>query len=128
MIKVICGIIYNSEGQIFVARRKPGKSMASKWEFPGGKLEEKESEQECLQRELLEELDMSVEVKEKIGENEHHYPNISINLIAYRCEFISGSYELTDHDKYDWVEKEALKQFDLALADIPFIDLITKSN
>tara|TARA_B110000908_G_C10190560_1_gene420255 strand:- start:643 stop:1020 length:378 start_codon:yes stop_codon:yes gene_type:complete len=124
MIQVLCGIISNSEGKIFIARRKEGKSMAGKWEFPGGKLEEDETEQDCLKRELREELDMEVEVGEKLGVNEHHYKNFSIRLIAYQCEFISATYELTDHDTYEWVPKKELNNYDLAEADIPLIKQI----
>lgn len=124
MINVLCGIISNPQGQIFIARRKPGKSMAGKWEFPGGKQEPNESEQACLQRELLEELGMKVKVVKKLGENEHHYEDFSIRLIAYRCEFISATYELTDHDQYRWVKPEMLNQYDLTEADLPFTILI----
>jgi len=124
MLKVLCGIIQNQEGQVFIARRKPGKSMAGKWEFPGGKLEENETEQDCLQRELLEELGMRVRVGEKLGENEHHYTNFSIRLITYHCEIISATYELTDHDVYEWVAPDRLSEFELAAADLPFVDLI----
>lgn len=124
MITVLCGIISNSEGQIFIARRKPGKSVEGKWEFPGGKLEQGESEPECLQRELLEELGMRVRVGDKLGVNKHHYENFSIRLIAYKCEFISATYVLTDHDTYLWVKTEELLSFNLADADVPFITLI----
>lgn len=121
MINVLCGIISNNEGQIFIARRRQGKPMAGKWEFPGGKLEPNETEPECLQRELFEELGMKVKVGEKLGVNEHHYENFSIRLIAYKCEFLSATYELTDHDTYEWGGVKDLKSFDLAEADIPFI-------
>jgi 8-oxo-dGTP diphosphatase len=124
MITVLCGIIVNSEGEIFIARRKPGKSLAGKWEFPGGKLEEGEREAECLKRELLEELGMEVEAGECLGENVHHYPTFSIRLIAYRCRFVSASYQLTDHDQYAWVKKEELPNYDLAEADVPLVNLI----
>lgn len=124
MINVLCGIITDPDGKVFIARRRQGKSMAGKWEFPGGKLEPNETEQACLQRELLEELGMQVNVGAKLGENEHHYENFSIRLIAYKCEFISATYELTDHDAYHWVTKEQLLQYNMAEADIPFISLI----
>jgi 8-oxo-dGTP diphosphatase len=121
MITVLCGIITNYEGKIFLARRKPGKSMAGKWEFPGGKLEEGESESECLKRELLEELGMEVIVHERVGENVHQYPSFQIRLIAYRCELVSATYELTDHDAYVWVQPEEIGQYDLAEADVPLM-------
>ena len=106
MIKVVCGIIYNEDNEIFIARRRKGKSMAGKWEFPGGKLEDGEREPECLKRELFEELGMQVEIREKVGENIHHYDTFSIRLIAYRCTFISATYQKTDHDAYVWVSIE----------------------
>lgn len=124
LINVLCGIISNPQGQIFIARRREGKSMAGFWEFPGGKQEKGETEQACIQRELLEELGMQVNVGAKLGENEHHYENFSIRLIAYKCEFISATYELTDHDEYAWVEPKDLQSYDLAEADVPFLELI----
>jgi 8-oxo-dGTP diphosphatase len=124
MISVLCGIIVNPEGEIFIARRKPGKSLAGKWEFPGGKLEEGESESDCLKRELLEELGMEVEVGKRLGENVHHYPTFSIRLIAYRCSCISASYQLTDHDEYTWVKKDELVNYNLAEADVPLVEMV----
>jgi 8-oxo-dGTP diphosphatase len=126
MITVLCGIIVNTEGEIFIARRKPGKSFAGKWEFPGGKLEEGESESDCLKRELLEELGMQVQVGERLGENVHHYPTFSIRLIAYHCRFVSASYQLTDHDLYAWVKEEEFVNYDLAEADVPLVDFFIR--
>ena len=87
-------------------------------------MEKDESEKDCLQRELIEELGMEVKVGEKLGESEHHYENFSIRLIAYRCEFLSATYALTDHDAYEWVSSQELFNYDLAEADLPFISLI----
>ena len=121
IITVICGIITNADGKIFIARRKKDKSLGGKWEFPGGKIEKDETQEECLQRELNEEFNMQVKVGEKLGENEHNYENFSIRLIAYNCEFISATYELMDHDAFEWVSKESLTNYELAEADIPFV-------
>ena len=123
MITVLCGIITNVEGEIFIARRKPEKSMAGKWEFPGGKLESNETEKSCLCRELNEELGMKVNVGERLGVNVHQYETFSIKLIAYQCDFISATFELTDHDEYRWVTIETLTDYDLAPADIPLLKL-----
>ena len=122
-IKVVCGIIYH-QNKIFVARRKGGKDFAGKWEFPGGKVEDGESEQDALKRELLEELGMKVTVGEKLCSNTHKYENFHIELIAYKCEFIKATYVLTDHDQYEWVEPKSLHEFNFTDADIPLIDLI----
>jgi 8-oxo-dGTP diphosphatase len=123
MLKVACGIIYKGD-TIFIGRRKEGKSMAGKWEFPGGKVEEIESEQNALIRELKEELGMTVRVHEKLGSNIHAYDAFTINLVAYKCSFISATFDLTDHDKFEWVLPCNLKDYNLAEADIPLVDFI----
>ena len=112
------------EDHVFLARRRPGKSMAGKWEFPGGKIEKDEEPKNALQRELLEELGMLVEVLEPLGTNNHCYPDFSIQLIAYKCRFISSENLLTDHDAFEWVDPLRLKEYDLSEADLPFISLI----
>jgi len=123
VIKVVCGIIYHQES-IFIARRKEGKSMAGKWEFPGGKIHDGESQKEALKRELFEELGMEVIVGEKIGSNMHQYENFHIELIAYKCEFAKATYSMTDHDEYKWVEPKSLSEFEFTDADIPLINII----
>jgi len=123
--KVVCGII-NHEDKIFIARRKKGKDFAGKWEFPGGKIEIGESEQNALKRELKEELGMNVNVQNKIAYNLHEYETFKINLIAFKCDFISAKFQLIDHDQYKWVLPEHLKNYELAEADLPFIDYLLK--
>lgn len=117
-IKVVCGIIYNND-RIFICRRNPHKSLAGYWEFPGGKLESGEQEADCLQRELLEELGMKVEVGSHFKTVIHQYDSFTIELIAYTCRFLEASYHLTDHDLYEWVDEVALREKLLAPADIP---------
>jgi len=124
-IKVVCGIIYHNN-KIFIARRKEGKDFSGKWEFPGGKVENEESEKEALCRELLEELGMKVIVGKKIGFSKHQYETFSIELIAYNCKFVSATFVMTDHDQYRWVEHKSLHEFDFTDADIPLIDLINR--
>lgn len=122
-IKVVCGIIYSGD-KIFIARRKKGKSMEGYWEFPGGKIEDGESEKSALIRELHEEFGMKLTVQERIGENLHQYDDFTIRLIAYKCLFKEASFELTDHDAYEWVGRNDLSEYQLAPADLPLIGLI----
>lgn len=120
-IKVVCGIIWK-EGKVFIARRKPGKSLAGFWEFPGGKLEEGEEPEAALVRELEEELGMQVKISEFFGNKTHHYESFSIELIDYTCEFIATSYNLMDHDEISFVDPKELSGYQIAPADLFIVD------
>jgi 8-oxo-dGTP diphosphatase len=126
-IKVVCGIIFDNE-EVFICRRKQGKSLAGYWEFPGGKIEENESDVNALERELFEELEMKVVVKEFIGQSNYDYDNFQIQLYGYECQLINFTGKLTDHDKFQWVDKLKLKEFNLAPADIPFVRMIENKH
>jgi 8-oxo-dGTP diphosphatase len=126
MIKVVCGIIYK-DGKIFIARRKPHKSMGGLWEFPGGKIEEGEEYADSLKRELQEELEMQVEVNDFLMENIHNYDTFIIQLIALNCEYISAKMKLADHDQFKWVSPNKLLSFELAPADIPIAEMIANN-
>jgi len=128
MITVLCGLIRNTQDQIFIARRASHKSMAGKWEFPGGKLEASEAQKDALQRELWEELRMRVTVNNYVGTSVHQYPDFTIQLIAYHCTFVSATYNLSDHDTYAWVLPSELKDYDLAEADKPFISKLLQKH
>lgn len=122
-IKVVCGIIFH-DNKIFVCRRKPGKSLSGFWEFPGGKIEENETRQESLARELIEELDMQVSINNFIGTSVHDYGTFKIELLGYKCTLVNYEGKLTDHDKYDWIKPENLLTKNLAPADIPLAEII----
>jgi 8-oxo-dGTP diphosphatase len=123
MINVVCGIIFK-DGLVLLARRKKGKSLEGFWEFPGGKLKNRESEVVALKRELSEELGLEIYDLERIGVNEHNYETFKIRLIAYRCKTKSFPIKFTDHDKIEWVDKKNLNEYKIADADKPFIKLL----
>ena len=126
-IKVLCGLIFNTKDELLITRRLGGE-FSGKWEFPGGKLEENESEQDCLIREIKEELDIDIIVNSFFMRNEHTYPEFSVELISYLSTFIGGNIKLVDHDKYEWVETSRLKEFDFLDGDIPIINNIVSNN
>jgi 8-oxo-dGTP diphosphatase len=123
MINVVCGVIHKSN-QIFIAKRKPEKSLGGFWEFPGGKVEVGEKFEDTLIRELHEELGMKVKLDEYLTSIEHNYENFKIKLIAYKCEFVNASFKMTDHDQYEWVCVENLLSWKLAPADIPIAEFV----
>lgn len=104
-----------------IARRAPHKKMPGKWEFPGGKIEEGETPEMALKRELEEEFGVQVEVGAFFNQNTHDYKDFKIELSAYFAKCIQGNFNLTDHDLIKWVRREDLRKFDLTEADIPFV-------
>jgi 8-oxo-dGTP diphosphatase len=123
--KVTAGVI-EKDGKILIAKRKTGKCIGAKWEFPGGKLEENETLQECLKRELKEELDIEVEVKDYIVSSFFVCNDVEIELLAYKVEFISGNFTLTDHEEIKWVSPSELSTYDFTIPDIPIVEKIIK--
>jgi 8-oxo-dGTP diphosphatase len=118
-IKVVCGIICKGD-TYFIARRKPDKNLGGYWEFPGGKIEEGESPISALERELMEELGMKVNAINYFGNHQYEYEKFIINLLGYTCNYLGASFNMTDHDKHEFVTATELKKFDLAPADREF--------
>ncbi|WP_300433727.1 (deoxy)nucleoside triphosphate pyrophosphohydrolase [Christiangramia sp.] len=127
MIHVVCGIIYNKR-KIFIARRKKNKSLGGYWEFPGGKIEEGESESEALIRELKEELGMKVEVVKRMGAFIYAYEDFKLNLIGFHCNLIKVGGVFSDHDKMEWVTPAELRNYKFTEADLPFIEIIINAK
>ena len=120
-IKVTCAIIRHHQ-KILVTQRGPGMKMAGKWEFPGGKVEEGESEEACLEREISEELNIRIRVTQKLTPYIHHYPDFSIELIPFITEYVSGELTLREHAKFLWLLPEELKKLDWAEADVMVVE------
>ncbi|MDD3013542.1 MAG: 8-oxo-dGTP diphosphatase MutT [Candidatus Gastranaerophilales bacterium] len=121
MIKVLAGVI-EKDSKILIARRKQNSHLAGKWEFPGGKLEANETQEECLFREIFEELGIKIKVCEFICSSKYSYEHISIELLAYMAQYISGEVFLTDHDEVRWVSKTELNNYIFAEADVPVVN------
>ncbi|WP_333627690.1 (deoxy)nucleoside triphosphate pyrophosphohydrolase [Sphingobacterium siyangense] len=118
LIKVVCGIIFKDD-LVLICRRKAEKSLGGYWEFPGGKVEDGESNEESLLRELIEELNLKVEIKQHFFDTVHQYDNGAIELISFICETENIASESTDHDQLEWVKVSDLLNWKLAPADIP---------
>ncbi len=117
--QIAAGIIVNS-GKVLLAQRKKGKDLEFKWEFPGGKLEEGETLEQCLCRELVEELNLEVTVEKLFMKSEHIYDfgGFVLNTFIAKCD--NPLITKTDaHEQYAWVKPKNLLNYDLAPADIP---------
>jgi len=124
MIFVTAGII-RKDDKILIAQRKTkarrARALEDKWEFPGGKIEKNESPEECLERELREELNIDVKVGELFTENVYSYPNLEVDILAFNVDYINGSLKLTSHSQVKWVKLSELSGYDFAEADRPIV-------
>lgn len=127
MIDVTCAIIIK-ENRILVTQRSEKMSLPLKWEFPGGKIEKNETAENCILREIKEELNLEIEIIAKLESKQFNYPSFSINLIPFISKYLSGDLNLAEHTDFKWLTKEELISLDWASADIPVLQefLITK--
>ena len=116
VIKVAAGLIHR-DGRYLIARRKAGVHLAGYWEFPGGKREAGETLEECLQRELLEELNVRVDIPVPYRIVRHEYPEKIVELHFFRCVIESGEAEALDCAELRWVLPDEFSQFEFPPAD-----------
>jgi len=114
--KVTAGLLVR-EGRVLIALRKAGKHMGRKWEFPGGKIQPGESPEECLRRELAEELDIEARIGGLVGTARYSNGIVDLEILLYRAEYLSGSFTLHDHEELAWVKPGQLESYDLADSD-----------
>jgi 8-oxo-dGTP diphosphatase len=125
VIEVAAGIIYR-DGRYLIARRKPGVHLGGYWEFPGGKREEGESLEECLHRELFEELSIRVDVPIPYRIIRHAYTERTVELHFFRCAIEQGEAAPIDCEEIRWVLPEELAQFEFPPADRVIIDALQR--
>lgn len=125
-IRVVGGLIFEN-GKVFATKRgdSPYPYVAHKYEFPGGKIEEGESEEEALKRELKEELDLEVEVGSLYARHTFVYPDFIIHLCVYECEQKSA-FSLKEHESYAWLSPKELKEEEWAPADADILGTIKR--
>lgn len=122
----VAAAVILADNKVFAARRKPGTHLEGYWEFPGGKVEAYETPEQCLFRELQEELCIVTEVGQYIGESVHDYGTKIVRLLAYEVLHVSGDFQLNDHDECCWLRISELGSIDWAPADIPLVELCRK--
>lgn len=120
MLKVTCALIEH-KGKVLCAQRSSSMKLPLKWEFPGGKIETGETPEQCLVREIKEELAVEVTVLESLPTNSHNYGTRTIQLLPFRCEILHGEIQLKEHQAYKWLPVHQLMELDWAAADIPIV-------
>jgi len=120
MIKVTCAIIEH-ENKTLVVQRSESMKLPLKWEFPGGKIEDNETDEDCIIREIKEELNIEIELFLKLTPIKFKYPTFEINLIPFVAKYLAGNLKLTEHKKHSWLTKDEMNNLDWAEADIPIL-------
>ncbi|KRQ86106.1 CTP pyrophosphohydrolase [Caloramator mitchellensis] len=124
-MKEVTAAIIIEDDKVLIAKRKDG-NIKGKWEFPGGKVEKGESYEDCLIREIKEELNIEIEIIKHYQTNIHTYDNGVIKLIAFIAKAETFDFVLSVHDEIKWVDASELLNFDLAPADIPIAEQLIK--
>ncbi len=127
-MKIVTAAVIKKNNKILVARRGAGEKLAGLWEFPGGKLEEGETLQECLKRELEEEFGIMTKSGLEITSSIYKYEHGSFRIVALESTIVSGSIELRVHDKVEWVDLNELLEVDLLPADIAIAEHLVQNK
>ncbi len=123
--RVVAAVIKQGDKYLCMQRCRKGPGYITEhWEFPGGKVEEGESDHEALIREIKEEMDWDVYVGRKLGTVYQQYPDFSISLTAYLCKGGDGEFKMLEHLDSKWLTKEELPSLNWTEADRKLLDLL----
>lgn len=114
-------VIWNEQQQILIDRRRPEGTMGGLWEFPGGKVEPGETVEECIQREIYEELGINIEVKECLITIDHTYTHLRVTLTVHHCRLLQGIPQPLECDEVRWVSLDELEKFTFPEANAQII-------
>ena len=128
MIAVTAGILCEGD-RVLICQRRAGARFGLKWEFPGGKIEDGESAEECLCRELREELAIEAEIGPEVYRTEHRYPGgFSVRLLFFRVTRYAGTPTNLDFERIEWVERTELPAYDFLEADRELVDRLARGE
>ena len=124
----VVGAIIVKDGRILAVKRgeNKNKAVAFKYEFPGGKIEQGETPEEALKRELIEEMNYDIEVGKKFMSVLHEYDDVIVNLHTYLCKPLSNTYTLNEHIDDKWLLPKDLASVEWAAADTDIITALSK--
>lgn len=122
-IEVVAGVIFWKDLVLCVQRTKNKfHYISEKFEFPGGKIEEGETKEKALHRELLEELNIAPKIKSLFLTVVHEYPDFELTMHSFICAVDSKELTLNEHIDYKWLEIKELTTLDWAAADLPIVE------
>lgn len=124
-IRVVAAVI-RKDDKIFATQRGYGE-LKGGWEFPGGKIEEGETPQEALKREIEEELDTEISVGELIDTIEYDYPNFHLSMDCFWCEILEGKLVLKEHEAARWLDRKTMDDVEWLPADVTLVGKIKEA-
>ena len=125
LIEVSCAIILDGE-RVLATQRSEEMPHPLKWEFPGGKLKSGETPENCIIREIREELGVEITVLQLLPSVKHAYSTTNIKLIPFVCRIKGGDISLSEHKSYRWVHRTELGQIDWLEADVEVLVLLER--
>ena len=130
-VRVVAAIIVEKRPEdgrktVFATQRGYGEYKDG-WEFPGGKVEENETPQQALKREIREELDTEIEVGDLIDSIEYNYPKFYLSMDCYLCKVEKGTLTLKEHEAARWLDKDSLDSVNWLPADLGLIEVLKQS-
>jgi 8-oxo-dGTP diphosphatase len=123
-VLVVAAALYDREGRVLIAERPPGKHMAGRWEFPGGKVDRGESEAQALARELREELGVEVTASRPFMRLAHSYGDRDVELSMWVVDSYEGEPRSLDGQRLKWVQPALLATENILEADLPFAEAL----
>ena len=123
-IRVVAAIIHN-DGKIFATQRGYG-AYKDYWEFPGGKIEEGETPEEALVRELREELATTIQIEKNLTTVEYDYPEFHLSMDCFTCSILQGRLELLEHESAAWLSKDHLHDVKWLPADLFVVNCLER--
>lgn len=120
MVEVTCAIIIK-DAKVLICQRSATMKLPLKWEFPGGKVEPGEDERETIVREIKEELQLDIEILNRLEPVEYDYTTFRIYLIPFMARLLGGTLRLAEHANAQWVTSSELEAYDWAPADVPIV-------
>jgi mutator protein MutT len=126
-IEVSAALIFR-DGKLLITRRQADAHLGGLWEFPGGKLEPGETFEQCLVREICEEMGIQISVGSLFEEITHDYPEKSVRLKFFICELLSGEPQALGCSAFNWIGRQELGGFEFPAADARLLEKLSAYN